>query len=521
MYYRLSKSTFRIMADRNEPDLPPKSQCEPSRLHYRGSCSSISEEPPQSLGKHRYSLWAILIVGALGYFQIGSNAWLVCCCFAIVATEFFKQVDRGVPLMQVTALLACLQWLVGAALSYHTSSLESQHFMLVDETTYFRFAIPGWSAFALGLLAAGPDIHVAEILRDVKDTGFFFTGCVLNVVALCGDIGSRFVPEKFLFAFFLVSQARYVGAIYFLYSRHSWRYVMVIVSMLPLFRTTQQSGFFHDMLIWSGFVLCYWFSLRSRRPLQKAAILASAVLLAFTMQGIKQTFRSKVWEGERASLLGEALGFLRNYATLNKDEIFDATLTRLNQGRLVSAVMGHVPSIEAYAEGDTVRDAIIASIMPRALYPQKVKAGGRELFTRFTGWTLNESTSMNISILGEGYANFGRGGGIVFMGLVGVVLALGFQGCIRLSQKYPVFVFWIPLVFYQAVKAETDLSEVLNQVTKGACMAVFLYFLIWRLSAEKDTVRQTPMPSAGRYAGVRSRRTTSRRPGRPSASSGR
>jgi hypothetical protein len=38
--------------------------------------------------------------------------------------------------------------------------------------------------------------------------------------------------------------------------------------------------------------------------------------------------------------------------------------------------------------------------------------------------------------------------------------------------------FWIPLIFYQAMKAETELSVIMNQLTKGAIVAFGGFYLL-------------------------------------------
>ena len=45
--------------------------------------------------------------------------------------------------------------------------------------------------------------------------------------------------------------------------------------------------------------------------------------------------------------------------------------------------------------------AYASSILPRFLYPDKIDAGGSYNITRFTDVKLNDSTSMNIGVLGE------------------------------------------------------------------------------------------------------------------------
>jgi hypothetical protein len=52
---------------------------------------------------------------------------------------------------------------------------------------------------------------------------------------------------------------------------------------------------------------------------------------------------------------------------------------------------------------------------------------------------------------------------------------------VKLCVKHPTFVFWLPLIFYQALKAETESIVVLNQITKGSLVAIFMYSVVVKL----------------------------------------
>ena len=153
-------------------------------------------------------------------------------------------------------------------------------------------------------------------------------------------------------------------------------------------------------------------------------------------------------------------------------------IARLNQGWIISAVIRNVPKSEDYANGETLVDALFGAFVPRFLAPDKVKAGGQVNFRRFTGMNIADSTSMAISPLGEAYANFGPRGGVLLIFGFGALFSLLYSFCLRYVVKHPAFLFWIPLIFYQAIKAETEFATVLNQLSKGAVVAFGLYWVI-------------------------------------------
>jgi hypothetical protein len=85
---------------------------------------------------------------------------------------------------------------------------------------------------------------------------------------------------------------------------------------------------------------------------------------------------------------------------------------------------------------------------------------------------------MGISPLGEAYANFGVMGGILALTLYGVLFAAAYRVLIAFLPTLPTFYFWLPFIFYQSIKAETEFVVIVNQLAKGTVAAIILYYLV-------------------------------------------
>jgi hypothetical protein len=85
---------------------------------------------------------------------------------------------------------------------------------------------------------------------------------------------------------------------------------------------------------------------------------------------------------------------------------------------------------------------------------------------------------MAISPLGEVYANFGVLGGILALTIYGAVFSSIYAFFVALLPRFPTFYFWLPFIFYQSIKAETEFVVTVNQLVKGTIVAVVLYYLI-------------------------------------------
>jgi hypothetical protein len=403
---------------------------------------------------------------------------LVLAITGVVLIEFIKRVNQGLPLMQVAAILAVFQWLVGPWLGYHVDLDYSFYFMRGDSATYFSFAFPGTAAYVLGLLALGASPRQRTLLLNVDRSKFASLGMILFAIGFAGGVGEKLVPSGIGFVFFLLSQLRYVAALYFIFSNHPMRVVCAGISVLPLFTGSSETGLFHELLLWMGILICYWFASKSRSLWFTFVLLLFGFIVVFTIQGIKISHRDKVWNQEQGVLAKEVVDFWLNPNEVFSRETLSNAVIRINQGWIISAILQHVPSSEPYARGDTIGDAVYASLVPRIIEKDKTLAGGQVNFRRFTGLPIGDNTSMGLSLLGESYANVGPVFGILVMLLFGGLMSLSFVFCLVWSVKHPTFYFWIPIIFCQTIKAETDLVTVLNQITKGSLVIFGLYWLI-------------------------------------------
>lgn len=236
----------------------------------------------------------------------------------------------------------------------------------------------------------------------------------------------------------------------------------------------------------------FWAIKNQPSPRIKLFTIVGGFLMLSVIQAVKSDYRLLLKGGFDGNVVGLFFGTVnQKYDSGFFDEEEDAAglNVRLNQGWIISAVMDHVPRNLEYADGETVKDAVVASLVPRFLNPNKKEAGGQENFTKYTGLALSDNTSMGLSIIGEFYANFGVLVGIFVMGFWGILLCLIWQRLILNTYKIPLLIFYLPLIYLQVVKAETELVVVLNHLLKSIItVAIFFWFtkryLKWQIFAE-------------------------------------
>lgn len=448
---------------------------QPVRGHSRNSLLRlILEKQSASL----YGLVLVALCGLLGMTQAIANELLVPVVVLVVMYEFQKRLDQGVPLLQLTALIAVLQWLLGPVLAYNTEFAFARYDMYVTEDVYFQYALPATAFYVAVMLAVGASVKQRHLLQNLDRKNFVSIGIALNLLSLASAVVAPRFSGNLQFFLFLLSQLRYVGGLYLLFSRHELRLLMFGVSLSPLLLTSLSSGMFHDMILWFAIIFCYWFAQRKWSFAVKMLILSSAAFAMFSIQVVKQEYREKMRKGEPASIVTLLAEYVTPGGKAWESNALSLAVTRLNQGWIISAVMDHVPLDEPFCDGETLKEAFVSALVPRILLPDKATAGGRVNFRRFTGLEIADSTSMGISPLGEAYANFGEFGGTIVMVCYGAAFSGMFYVALLNVIRRPAFFFWLPLIFYQSIKAETEFVVVLNQITKGGLVAIVMYYLI-------------------------------------------
>jgi hypothetical protein len=440
------------------------------------------------------SLVFIFTIGILGYFQILPNLLLVGFLGVISFKELYQKVDKGLPLLELANLIAVLQWTIGPALSYFYGIDHYRYHMYVPEEVYFSYVLPATCLFSASILGFGLFAKQEELLSGLNRDFFFNYGVYLFLVAIAAEFTTGRAPGSIQFFFHLLSQLRYVAALYFLLSRHPYGLLLAAVASSSLFINSSSSGMFHDLLLWLALIFCIWYPTAKWLHYRKALIFTAAAIAIFAIQVVKQDYRERLKSGDRPSLVFMAIDYLSPAGKAWEQDVLSLALVRLNQGWIVSAVMNNVPTNEPFAQGATVSEAVIA-LTPRFLLPNKATAGGRENFRKYTGLPIADSTAMCICVLGEAYANFGEIGGIVFMAIFGSFFALSYSRILKWTVRHPDFLLWIPLIFYQAIKAETDLVVIANQIVKGSIVAFAGYWAMHRFFPPSQFVKNRSFPA--------------------------
>ena len=393
---------------------------------------------------------------------------------------------EGIPVNIVMVFIACLQWIVGPILSYYTGINHPFYGMQVPEQEYFSFIIPGVILYHLGLTLPLLGIqHIPkQVIQDVSEdaTNKIKGAYYLIAVGFLASFGQKFAPGFLFFFLYLLSQLKYVGCFYLFSSKTNNKTILYVV-FGTLLLDALVAALFHDLILWAMFFLFIYTMKNHVSITRKVSALVVGLMLLLVLQSVKYQYRNIAWFNPSLSSFDKTEVFFSMFLenVWSPERIFEAktnelTITRLNQGWIITRVMNYVPFIEPYAEGETIEGAFSAALLPRFIAQDKAQAGGRYMMKRFTGIDLQDAASMNISLIGEAYGNYGRENGIWFMLLIGIVFSLVLRYMFIKSRDNPAILFWIPFLFLQVVKAETDLTTTLNYLVKATIVMLIVFY---------------------------------------------
>ncbi len=176
----------------------------------------------------------------------------------------------------------------------------------------------------------------------------------------------------------------------------------------------------------SLFIAVYY---RPRYVVVVGAVVALFVGLTLTSAYLasRSVIRSSVWGGrefgERMSAAAEALQEHWNWFDLSDPLQLKFIEMRLNQNIYVGLARNRIESGQvAFADGETISDALLAMI-PRAVWRDKPSyAGSGNLVSRFAGIYVPIGTSFGIGNVMEMYVNYGEVGVLVGFIILGGIL---------------------------------------------------------------------------------------------------
>jgi hypothetical protein len=342
----------------------------------------------------------------------------------------------------------------------------------------------------------------------------------ISIVATAlASVMERF--ESLTFIFILLSNLRYLSV----YARMlingpgwPWRLALILGAEVLFAAGT---GMLHTLLLWGLWTFSIWIYRFTPSARAIGAAVAAAVILLPALQESKWELRQDMANNDPLSTMnetgikelpiGRATSWVSYLAkdlvqtlTLNIDGDFIADIAvRYNQGWIVNRIMAWVPEMTPYASGATLKEALSASAVPRLVFAEKERAGGRENMLRYAGMEMVGNTSMDLGFAGEMYANFGWAGGLLGCAFYAVALGALFRVMCHRAFIHPLWWSLVPYVFFAAAKAEDGIGLVVNWSVKSCVLlgGISIIFPAFRHALFSRTIEQQPQSQVSKGVG--------------------
>ncbi len=407
--------------------------------------------------------------------------------------DFLDNLGKRIVIMDLAIIMAALTCLVVPVIFYHVYTKENYmarlwiKYMPVPSDDYFTFAIPAIVAMAIGFriplglgklnISKNPTAYIDNVKKILSKKSSL--GVYLIAAGVTSSLLDFLSPESLKQVFYFMAHLTFVGVFYVIYSPNKYKRIIAPSVILLMIGQTLVTGMFGDFVFMLACAIVLVMLGRKIALYKKVLVAIAGLFFILLLQSVKPEYRKKVWtQGSGADPSYYASLIVERIADpsimLDPDKLFFVAV-RMNHGWLVATTMYRVPAKFDFAHGETIWESIAAAIVPRFLWLDKPESGGKANLKRFWGFDL-VGFSMNIGPLGEAYANFDVVGGIVFMFFYGLFFNLFLSYILKLTEKRPTLVLWIPFLFFYAIGVETDILTTTGSIVKG----VFFTWIVFR-----------------------------------------
>jgi hypothetical protein len=303
-------------------------------------------------------------------------------------------------------------------------------------------------------------------------------------IGFVSSIVSSFFGSEIGFVFYLLGGFKFVGAFLIILGSKKLKPIFLILVYGSVIASSLGNAMFHDLLTWLIFLGAVFAIKYKPTVTTKGLFAAGFILLAVLIQMVKGDYREATWsQGQEAGI--ETLQKIVEDKQEKKEfismEKLGASNVRINQGFIVTNIMNTIPAKQPFANGEQLMQIIEAAVMPRILAPNKLNAGDREFFMKYSGMRIAKGTSMGLSSVGDAYVNFGIFGGWIFMFIYGLLFSEILKSFNYFGKSFPILILFTSLVFYYPIRPDCELQTILGHLVKS-CFLIFAILQIWKYS---------------------------------------
>jgi hypothetical protein len=424
---------------------------------------------------------------------LAASLWVLCLVPSFMYLRQPQAIRRPIPFFPLISLIYGIYYMLPLTLGIVDNYYNAPVFVQSDYDYPVQLAFLGWIAMVLGYLAVGvflrqrrPPTQIRWDPKIVAKIGFLLMGAGMAAAGLRVFFLSAIVVGG-LFQFLLGLQWVGTGLLIILARRRELTTIQRWLLTGAFFLSSAMmlaNGSIAPMLmlfVVAGFAV--WIG----RPEIRTGWIVAAVFALLTVssfRGIAIEFRRATSAQNIQLSQSENLRLMVTLLSRRMSEqgVFGAITHGLatTAGRsanldLFANVVRRTPSEVPYWEGGTYK-SLVGSAIPRILWPNKpVKELGQEFGHRYNFLhATNLSTSINLPVLVEFYANFGGTGVMVGMLIVGIIYRV-LDGLVNRPRQSPILSMIGVAVMMPLLFIESDFSLIFG----GLPLSGLAFYVVW------------------------------------------
>jgi len=425
-----------------------------------------------------YIFLSIIIAVVYYFFNWDIYSCLGVSVFFYYLYNLFIKSSYQIAFKEWTLVLYALNYLLAPAIILHIDQEKVNYKIKLDAESYYLLIFPGILMFHLGMnffksRLFYTDFNLVKIYALLNEKilkQLLFVGVLLKLSLF-------YISGDLLFFVYALSLVRFVGAfaLFAIGSKKHFHWV-VFVLLIEIIQSFIV-GMYHDMTMWIVFFALFYSYLK--KPSFKIKLTTSiiAIVVLLFIQSIKQVYRAATWSGDREASLSTALDVAENNTNLESltgDDNLIGTLTRSNQAWIFASTVDHMNRYQDFQGLNNVQRYVESALLPRFLAPDKIKSGDREIFNKFSGHEISETTSMGLGIFADGYIAYGAWGVALFGFALGLLFSITFKVVENWTKISPFFMLFLFPILNYAVRPDCETQTTINHLVKS----MFIYWLL-------------------------------------------
>ncbi len=395
--------------------------------------------------------------------------------------HFLFKLNTTIAFREYILMMYGLNYLFSPALTYEVTQNIAIYKMRLTPETYFSIAIPAMLCLHAGLFLIRTKIFTYSFYTDRIKTSvneqllkaWLIGGVLLGMI-------QSFFPGDIGFVVYLLSGIKYVAAFaLFIIDRRKYKWYLIAILAMEILGSLR-AGMFHDTVVWILFFSMVWTYIEKPTASAKAILGSIAIMVLFTLQSVKGLYREQLRAGTEGGFGTFSTAFSKGSGSsggLFNMSNFALSLTRANQGWILSSAMQNADRKQNFQGMKLVKIYAEAAFLPRALAPNKLEAGDTKIFNEFSGIRILKGTSMGLGLFADGYISYGYYGTLIFAFFFGLICALVFRIVERWTDVSPYFAFFAFTVLNFAVRADCESQTWMGHIVKGLVVySVVMYY---------------------------------------------